>query len=215
MLPFLSYLKTFGKRGLDFDHIGVLFESKPSLKNLFSFLSDCKNEGMVIYSFPTNSVFDRFKVFLKIVDPSLSFLERKETFKQKEISKFCNIEDQASLFGENKTGVSLMSTSLTKMLHMGQSEFFAITETYKPISTNQNVSLNDLMVSFFEERPVQQRLFYLNAPVENRNYFKWDQSTDHLLYDQVTLGVLNKKNLMGLTLDDKVSINSVYFDEKH
>lgn len=170
---------------------------------------------MVIYSFPTNSVFDRFKVFLKIVDPSLSFLERKETFKQKEISKFCNIEDQASLFGENKTGVSLMSTSLTKMLHMGQSEFFAITETYKPISTNQNVSLNDLMVSFFEERPVQQRLFYLNAPVENRNYFKWDQSTDHLLYDQVTLGVLNKKNLMGLTLDDKVSINSVYFDEKH
>lgn len=76
---------------LDCDDLTTLFmkhqkENQKILQNLFLFLVDAKQNGLVVFRSPTNSPFDRFKVFVKIRDFCGDYKKIQNRFKDSKMS---------------------------------------------------------------------------------------------------------------------------------
>lgn len=94
---------------LDCDDLQPLFEINQTNIVVSNFLRDTKTKGCVLFSSPTNTPFDRFKILIKISDLNCSYKILKSDFKKSHLSKIFSLENYASLFGDNTLGQSIIN----------------------------------------------------------------------------------------------------------
>lgn len=155
---------------LDCDQIVPLFQKKePRVIKLLAFLCDAKENGLVVFSSPTNSPFDRFKVFVKITDFFGSYKEIQTLVQNSEVGQFFKLEQFASVFGNNMDGQMLIPTNTKTHVELSINALLTLTETY---SSSAHTS-SDLIVRFFEERSSCQRLCYKFSKLDQKNFLQW------------------------------------------
>jgi hypothetical protein len=143
----------------DFDNVSCLFQKRnEEIYNLFLFLCDAKREGLVIFSSPTNSPFDRFKVFVEISDaPNMPYKAIEKMFREKTGFRYFQIEQFAGVFGDNTDGQSLIHTKPKSHITLTYAELCCFPEKYAPkFSEKKKLSTKELvhLILFFLRKEV-------------------------------------------------------------
>lgn len=179
---------------LDCDHVNQLFYLTKENLYILKFLFKAKESGSVLFSSPTNTPFDRFKVFVQVEACNKTYTEMQQLFKHSFLSTVFSLELKASLFGDNKDGLSIVQCDDFKPYKMCLDELLV-----KHVEQNvENVEsqMKDLLCDFFYERSHHERLHYNTVPLKDKNVFDWDKSNFPMdFFLEVFYKVVFKHNL--------------------
>lgn len=217
---------------LDFDNFEELFTkekfdetSNLKHKNFLCFLLLIKKNGIFIYSSPTNTPFDRFKVLFKFKGKpaNLTYSKFKKEKQYLENRYGFNIEDFASIVGVSMAGLELISPNnkydLCEVDFDKFNKFFTESKVNNILELKyfENLTYKDLLVELFEERSYRERTIYNKSLNEDGlkkmhifNTNKYDISELKNDFDQIFIDVLKKENKLNLTLDNFNLVKEYY-----
>lgn len=215
---------------LDFDNFEELFSDEKfdetsnfKHKNFIRFLLSIKKNGIFIYSSPTNTPFDRFKIFFKFKNKptDLSYNQFKKSKEYVNNNYGFNIEDFASIVGVSMVGLELLP--LNKNYSLSEIEFdkfknFFVDEKSNDILQSKdfkNSTYEELLIELFEERGYRERKIYNKSLKADglKKVHVFDEKKTNIntnSFDNVFIGVLKKNNKMNLNLNDLNSLKQYY-----
>lgn len=199
---------------LDFDGVEWFFKENnfnelenERVKNFVIFILKIKNTGFFVSSSMTNTPFDRFKVFFKLINKPKSVTYKAFKSHQREEFDF-SIEDLASIVGPNNLGQNLIPSGGFK--HLLEIDYFEYINFFNKKSSsliNDNKKSNKyftLVFDLFEPRSYDQRSLYNNL-LENElkneqlNFFYFNKyPIQKKVFEELFAKVINKNNFNNL-----------------
>ena len=185
---------------LDCDDLQSLFEVNRTNLAISTFLHDAKSKNCVLFSSPTNTPFDRFKIMIQMSDIDCSYKNLQEDFQTSYLSKIFSLESFASVFGDNTMLQSIINPiqglalfpMTSKQLFLSESD---ILKDEICLDELKNTHFKNL-VSFFDERPNNERLIYNKKEITQKNIFHFDkESFDMNFFIDVFKNVVFKENV--------------------
>lgn len=180
---------------LDCDNIELFFKVNQNNVEILNFIVNAKLQNSLIWSSPTNTPFDRFKILVS-VQSKLNYKAIQEKFKKGNLGRIFSLEVSASIYGENTRGVQLKSSSKLNPLAITEEVLFKLPCDPQKIENIEGLAFfEQKLCSFFEERNSIERLQYNRLNADEKKSFKYvEEEINKELFESVFDGVINKKN---------------------
>lgn len=215
---------------LDFDKIEGLFliqnfneKNNINYKYFMEFILNIKSEGWLFFSSPTNTPFDRFKLFFKIKNlPSdFSYYEFKNLKIFKDNKFNFRLEEQSSIIGSNMKGLKIKNEYLFNKLPEVEFSYLENLLSENPeISEKErkmlsNIKYKNQLIHLFDERSNDERIIY-NYYLLNKKNHKMNIFDSNFLHidekelENIFIYVVSKKNKNGLNVNNLEEIKKFY-----